>query len=198
MSWPPPHSTLVTEGQVLGEAATAGSKTSGVAFRKDKSGKSVPVTFRGKDGKEHIRTFTKDDSGEKGKTWRSDVRDALGALLGPDHVLLTGPLALEICFFRTGPQGRYGTGRNAGNLKDGALAFPTTKPDGTKQLRAFEDALSKIVWQDDSQIVDWRISKRFTRFGDPARAEFRLWTRPATIGELRLADHNQEQAALRV
>lgn len=193
MSWPPPLSTFLTEGVVLGDAATAGSKVSGVAYRTDGNGKKVPVTYTGKDGGQHIRTFTKDSSGEKGKTWRSDVRDALGTLLGPDHRVIEAPIILEIVFFRIGPKGRYGT---TGKLLDSALAYPTTKPDGTKQLRAFEDALKELVWKDDSQIVSARWDKRFAKAGDPARAEFRLWTLPLKVGEKRLAEHNHEQAAL--
>ena len=43
---------------------------------------------------------------------------------------------------------------------DGTIR-PTSKPDLTNVVKAVEDACNAIVWHDDSQIVDWRIVKRY-------------------------------------
>lgn len=67
--------------------------------------------------------------------------------------LVTGPVKLTLTFFVTRPQGHFGTGRNAGRLKDSAPSYPTKKPDLTKLTRATEDALTKVIWKDDAQVV---------------------------------------------
>lgn len=38
---------------------------------------------------------------------------------------------------------------------------PTSRPDGDNSLKIVQDALNKIVWCDDSQIVDARVIKRY-------------------------------------
>jgi Holliday junction resolvase RusA-like endonuclease len=51
------------------------------------------------------------------------------------------------------PKTDWGTGRNAGRLKPRAPAWPLKRPDSTKLVRAVEDALTGILWSDDSVIV---------------------------------------------
>ena len=46
--------------------------------------------------------------------------------------------------------------------------FPTVKPDGDKLLRATWDAMTGIVYEDDSQIVRWEGRKHY---GLPERVE---------------------------
>jgi len=38
---------------------------------------------------------------------------------------------------------------------------PTSRPDGDNYLKAVQDALNKVVWADDSQVVDARVIKRY-------------------------------------
>lgn len=149
---------------VVGQARPAGSKVSGVAYRKDASGKSVPVTKD--DGR--IVTFTKDSSGDKGAAWRADVREACARVLPEGFAPLTGPLRVTLAFYVERGKGHYRSGRNAHLLRDSAPAYPTTRPDVLKLARAIEDALTKIAYVDDSQIVLETISKEF---GTPARCE---------------------------
>ena len=75
--------------------------------------------------------------------------------------LLTGAIVLELMFTLTRPKGHYGTGRNAGKLKPSAPEHPTTQPDMDKMLRAVQDGLTHIAWQDDSQVVFAKIGKRY-------------------------------------
>ena len=71
-----------------------------------------------------------------------------------------GPLCLDMVFVRARPKGHYGTGKNEGAMKEWAKdLFPTTKPDLLKLGRAVEDAMSKIIYIDDSQIVEEHIKK---------------------------------------
>lgn len=78
-----------------------------------------------------------------------------------DAPLMDGPLRLALTFFRPRPKGHYGTGRNAGVLKDSAPDFPTTKPDGLKLARSVEDALTGVVYLDDALIVEGVQRKRY-------------------------------------
>jgi len=48
------------------------------------------------------------------------------------------------------------------------------RPDASKLLRAIEDALTKILWRDDSQVVDLRISKHYAPAGEPAHTVIRV------------------------
>jgi Holliday junction resolvase RusA-like endonuclease len=47
----------------------------------------------------------------------------------------------------------------------------TTRPDGDKLLRLAKDALSKVIWRDDSQVIDAYVHKRYVRAGELPRAE---------------------------
>lgn len=171
--WPPEGAELIIEGRVLGEPATAGSKASGIV-REKKGGKMVPKMRGGR-----VQTYTKDDSGEKGKSWRAAIHDVVGELYQAAE-LVDAPMALELRVVRARKKGHYGSGRNAGVLKESAPAHPATRPDLTKQLRAFEDALAKVVIREDSRIVAIHTEKVW---GDaPERAEFRLWRLPETVG----------------
>lgn len=58
--------------------------------------------------------------------------------------------------------------------------LPTSRPDGDNYLKVAQDALNKIVWGDDSQVVDARVIKRFS--DNPAlRIEIREFVIPGTI-----------------
>lgn len=51
----------------------------------------------------------------------------------------------------------------------------TRKPDLDKLLRAVGDALTGVVYEDDSQIVGWDASKREAEPGEQPRAIIRWW-----------------------
>ena len=87
------------------------------------------------------------------KDWRGDVKNA-ALLAWGDQELLDEPMRLTVTFLLPRPKGHFGTGRNAGTLKPAAALFPATKPDTTKLVRSTEDALTGVIWKDDSRIVD--------------------------------------------
>lgn len=174
--FPPEGATEVIRGVVYGEAQTAGSKKSGVVTVKDPAtGNRVPK--RRENGS--IMTVTREDdkTGRK-ETWRTDVRDAVLKVFGDGRVPLDAPLALRVRFFRLRAGGDY---RADGSLRPGAKAWADTRPDGTKLVRAFEDALNKIVWKDDGRIVSCWWDKPLT--DGPARVEYVLYVLPAKVGE---------------
>ena len=105
------------------------------------------------------------DANPKARLWKECVaRDAARAMQWAP--LFEGPVRLDVVFYRMRPASHFGTGRNAGKLKAGAPAYPTTKPDRTKLLRGLGDALKGIVWRDDAQVCAGEPRKEY---GEPAR-----------------------------
>lgn len=139
---------LVAEFTVHGVAKTAGSKK---GFYNAKA-KRVIIT---------------DDTGQDGKAWRSDVRDAAVEKFTDDFTGQVEPIngavavAMEITFYRSRPKGHYGSGKNRRFVKDSAPAYPITRPDVDKLSRAILDALKGIAYNDDSQITTKIVRKRY-------------------------------------
>jgi Holliday junction resolvase RusA-like endonuclease len=140
---------------VLGEPQPAGSK------------RGFVVTPKG-GGKP--RAVVADDN-RKAKPWQAEVKAAAHDALGDGFELIRGPVELTLTFIRPRPKGHFRTGRNAGCIKASAPPFPITRPDALKLARAVEDALTGVVWADDSMIVDETLHKRY---GEPARCEIEI------------------------
>lgn len=130
---------------VPGIARTAGSKSA----------------FRDKNGKVHLT-----HAGKYSKAWMDSVKWFAMKQYGERMPLLICPLTLKLTFFRQRPTGHYGTGRNAGLLKDSSPEYPITRPDLDKLNRAIGDALTGIVFKDDSQIVKLESSKLYCGLED--------------------------------
>jgi crossover junction endodeoxyribonuclease RusA len=107
------------------------------------------------------RPIIVDSSGEEGRAWRSQVRDAAIAAYGEFRKVLEGPIAVAFEFHLLRPKGHYGTGRNSNFLRDGAPSHPCGMPDVLKLARAVEDSLTSVVWRDDAQIVSELLLKRY-------------------------------------
>ena len=76
------------------------------------------------------------------------------------------PVWMSLEFVMPRPKEHFGTGRNAGKLKSSAPRWCTTKnSDRTNLLKAVEDALTGIVWDDDSQVVDGPLRKSYGETG---------------------------------
>lgn len=97
-----------------------------------------------------------------------DVHVEDAATYNGDPLPLRGALVLNVTFYVKRPKAHFGTGRNAEVLKPSAPAYPTTKPDTTKLVRAIEDAMTGLVYRDDAQLVDQHAHKRY---GLPERCE---------------------------
>lgn len=97
---------------------------------------------------------------KKTKPWMDSVKCfALQAYSGPP---LEEPIELEITFQFLRPKSHFGTGRNAGKLKLSTKKYPTVRPDLTKLTRSTEDALTGLIWRDDSQVVRQMTKKIYT------------------------------------
>jgi Holliday junction resolvase RusA-like endonuclease len=109
------------------------------------------------------------DDCKKSRDWKTDVQRAAAEAYNGEP--LTGALHLTLRFIVPRPKGHYGSGKNAANVKTGAPAHPTTKPDATKLVRGVEDALTAILWRDDALIVTQHVTKRY---GDRPGVEIEL------------------------
>jgi len=97
------------------------------------------------------------DANPKVNPWKDSVVYAMKKVY--EGELLRGSLRLIVTFCMPRPKNHFGTGNNQGVLKKTAPIYHTTRPDCTKLVRSLEDALNKILWVDDSQIAEQRISK---------------------------------------
>jgi Holliday junction resolvase RusA-like endonuclease len=119
-------------------------------------GSKKAFAFVGKDGKPHANVT--DAAGKRNKDWRACV-----ALAATEH--FAAPLPDAICvdflFVLPRPKGHFGSGRNAAVLKANAPPHHMLAPDAAKLARSTEDALTKIAWADDAQVVDLRTRKQY-------------------------------------
>jgi len=142
-----------------GEAKPAGSKTGFVV--KTKSGKSRAVVV---------------DACKTTKPWQAVVSSAALAAVAQtgDGVqgmsMFDSALWAAMRFYFPRPKSHF---NSKGQLKLKAPTFITKKPDALKLARAVEDAMTGIVYRDDSQIVSENISKHY---GEPARCEITIQT----------------------
>ena len=151
---------------VAGRPRPQGSKRAFLPRRKD--GTSGPVIIV-------------DTSGEEGRAWRSQIRDAAIAAWGDFRPVLDGPLSVAFTFHLVRPKTHYGTGRNSNFLRDQAPSHPCGKPDVLKLARAVEDSLTSVIWRDDSQIVTELIAKRY---GPTAGVLVQVFAEPETVNSL--------------
>ena len=97
------------------------------------------------------------DDCEGGRDWRATVQHAIARAYKGDPV--EGPLS--VCFYFTLPRPRAHLRADGVGLRPSAPAYPTTKPDATKLVRAVEDAATGLLWRDDAQLVTQTVTKRY-------------------------------------
>lgn len=135
---------------VPGKPQTAGSKS---GFVNPKTGKVI------------ITESAKGQAKVAKKTWRQDLRDEgvrQRRVVWLVDEPVDGPLWARFVFVRSRPSSQLRSGRHAGAVKDTALGLrPVARPDALKLARAAEDALTGVLWLDDSQIVRESIWKAF-------------------------------------
>jgi Holliday junction resolvase RusA-like endonuclease len=134
---------------ILGDPKPGGSKTAKALYGRDGKPRTT-ATGR-------VMTVVYDDA--KGNAdWKTTVREQAWKQYRGEP--LAEPLEVHVVFYKARPKGHYST---KGRLTPKALASPgpTVKPDATKLWRSTEDALTGIVWRDDSQIVTQSQAKRW-------------------------------------
>ena len=97
--------------------------------------------------------------------WRASVATAAQDWQRENNKpLWDGPLVVEIDFWLPRPKSA-----------PKRVQFPTTRPDLDKLVRAVLDACKGIVIQDDSQVVNLCIAKRFANSDQPPSARIRIY-----------------------
>jgi crossover junction endodeoxyribonuclease RusA len=90
--------------------------------------------------------------------WKSAILVALkwkhGTPLSSD-----GPVKVTLTFYMQRPKSHYGTGKNADKFKPAAPVWHTQKPDVDNLAKAVMDALTGILWRDDSQVFHLELHK---------------------------------------
>lgn len=116
-----------------------------------------------------------DAGGEHVEQWRKDVaRQARDWMCGARPY--TCPLEVHITFFIRRPLAHYGTGKFKHVLKESAAKYHTHAPDALKLARSTEDAMTGIIYNDDSQTVSLTAEKRYCGFTEWTGALVRIKT----------------------
>lgn len=114
-----------------------------------------------------IINVTEDAKGNK--EWRANA--AFFARQAYQGSPLDGPIALQVEFVMPRTKDHFGTGKKSEVLRTDAPKFHTKKPDATKLLRSLEDALTQVLWVDDSRIC-WQAATKV--YGDKPGAHVRV------------------------
>jgi len=99
---------------------------------------------------------------DKLRDWRAMVGGAVA-----DLGRIEGPVKVWLIFYMPRPRGHYGSGRNSSVLRPSAPAYPATKPDIDKLVRACLDAMTGMVFRDDSQVVFLNAHKHYADARQP-------------------------------
>lgn len=146
----PPEADLfgLFKFEVIGEAVPQGSKKGFV------------------DNFGHVRVI--DDNKTVLNRWRKLVAET-AAYSKPEWLRepWDGPIFLSIVFVRERSPNDYLS--DGVTLRKGAHRYPDTAPDGDKLDRAIWDALTGILFTNDSRVVSWVGAKRFGEVGEKAR-----------------------------
>lgn len=160
---------------VLGEPMSKGSKTARVLER---NGEVIRKNGRA------IAYLHEDKAADKKRNAEGIAAVALHARNEAGASLLRD-LALHVTlrFYTASPGYRYGSGRNAGLLKDTAAARPAKKPDVDKWARHTLDALTGVIYADDGQVVSLLCEKHYAEGDQPPRTEIEVSVlRQQTVG----------------
>lgn len=111
--------------------------------------------------KRTMRAIVTQTNGDKQKPWASLIAlSAQQAMNGAPPA--AGPLKIALTFNMPRPKNHFGTGKKADALKDSAPLYHTSKPDLDKLIRCVKDALTGVVWNDDSQVCIVNAMKIYT------------------------------------
>lgn len=129
------------EFRIFGRPSPKGSK------------KGTGIIYRDRQGRPHERMI--DDSKHE-RPWERDVISyAKEAVARLGWIKLTGPVLLEIWFYRAPPKSPLWK----------AQGVPDVIPDADKLARSLGDALTGILYDDDKRVTDLIVRKRHGRPG---------------------------------
>ena len=153
------------DGPVGGEKGAQGVDGAGGGFEASPAARGVTFRVEGmtpapQGSKRHVGNGVMLESCKRVKPWRLLVAEAAVRAGVP---LLRGPVSMSVVFLFARPMGHF---RRDGSLKPSAPIHHAVKPDGSKLIRSTEDALSKLLFEDDSRIVAGTWHKRYCVEGE--------------------------------
>ena len=98
-------------------------------------------------------------SGNKLKIWRKAIAAACQNLVTEEHLLLLGPVRVEVEFYLPRPA----------SVTQKKRPLPIVPPDLDKLLRGLLDGIgqSEVIWGDDSQVVQIEAVKLYADDTEP-------------------------------
>jgi Holliday junction resolvase RusA-like endonuclease len=99
-----------------------------------------------------------ESAGDALKDWRASVAYAAAK----QSRAITGAVKVSLAFQFSRPKSHFRSGRNADQLAASAPGYHTKKPDVDKLARAVLDALTNVVFEDDSCVTVLSVSKRYS------------------------------------
>jgi Holliday junction resolvase RusA-like endonuclease len=111
------------------------------------------------------------ESSKGNASWRVDVAYAARLACGKDWAQFIGPVIATFTFWFARPKSHR---RADSGLKPSAPRRHVSKPDLSKLVRSVEDALSGIVYHDDSQIYTLCAYKEYREFGGTPGVTIRI------------------------
>ena len=98
--------------------------------------------------------------------WRNDVRSAASAHYG--EALIDAPVFIQMAFLFRRPNNHYISSNRDKPLKHDAPFWVTKSPDLDKLERATNDALTGVLWADDSSVAGILSQKFWTEENEGA------------------------------
>ena len=132
---------IITEFRVVGRPAPQGSK-------------SYLGKGRFKEQSPHV------------SAWRNDVRNAASKHFG--EALIDGPVFIQMTFLFQRPNNHFISSNRDRPVREGSPYWVTKAPDLDKLQRSTNDALTGVIWIDDSQVVATLSQKFFVESGQGA------------------------------
>jgi Holliday junction resolvase RusA-like endonuclease len=117
---------------------------------------TVPGEAVGKGAPRFVRQTGRAYTPAKTQAWLARVQQA--ALLVAPETPWSGPVAVEIWVVRPFLASMSKAKREAAERGE---ILPSTKPDCSNYAKGIEDALSGVIFDDDAQITDLTVAKRF-------------------------------------
>lgn len=124
------------------------------------------------------RTFTKSSNAGPLEKWRGDVRNAFTSTIVMAWTIRTQPISMRLTFRVARPKSHFlpaNSKRPEAVLRSSGVAdYVTGAPDIDKAARAVLDALTGLLYEDDSLVVVLGAVKRYANPGEQPGVDVRV------------------------
>lgn len=96
------------------------------------------------------------DACDKSRDWKTTVSQYALEAKGHRMIIRGVPIKLTLSFEMKRPREHF---RSNGTVRETAPYYHISSPDATKLTRAVEDALTDVLWDDDSRVVVQTVEK---------------------------------------